>query len=207
MSLAWFPQLFRQMREAFPEFAYDVWTDMATPMAAALEQGKLDLAIIPAIAHSNELLLEKLGTEDMMWVVAATLLRGQAVPQDRGAAQALLDRCPLWCVPQPSYYFNLAMDGLAQHGLVPRQVNSCNHMVAAYELAIAEAGVVLVGREIAQVALAAGTLVPACGRLHPPPVEIFLAWNRNRNRPHRLLHELIKHAHATRHQADAGGRP
>jgi DNA-binding transcriptional LysR family regulator len=178
LSMRWFAQLFRHTSQTMPGLAYDIEVNMTAPILAALEQGKLDLAIMPHAEESSELAVDSVGFEAMSWVISSQLVDALPTTDEPGAIQALLNAQPLWCVPKPSYYFSQALDGLRHAGATPRRVNTINNMAAAQEVALAGGGIALIGTEQARPFFESGALVPAFGPLCPPRIEYFITCRR-----------------------------
>lgn len=172
--------MLRTVRQAMPRLDFDLETRFSGRMARALEQGELDLAVFtmaPADLGRYRIIARSLGLETLQWLIAPSLM-GPTRTRRANDVQAMLDRYPLWCVPRPTWHFELALDSLRSRGATIRRLNTCNNLPAMAEIVLAGAGIGLLTDHLTEDHRRQGGLIPAFGRhggVGPPPLEFFVA--------------------------------
>lgn len=156
-ALSWFPAFIARLRETMPLVSYEIDVDLTASMHAKLSSGKIDIALLAGPVTGKDLRSVPLGSVRMVWMtspLARQRLKGATTPQE------LLSRQPIWSLSYPSASHSITMSMLEGWGIVPDQLNTCNHIMSLIAIVASGAGAALFPEILVRGHLARAELIP-----------------------------------------------
>lgn len=171
------PGIVQAARRTLPGLRITVQGEMLTPqMEAALEEGRLDVAVLRPPVRSDEIALRLLEQDQLV----------AALPADSPLAErGTLDITELSAedfIGYPSYsaVSSISVEACRKAGFQPRLVQEAKETSTLLSLVAAGMGVALVPMTSRMFSFQGVVFRPL---RNPPPVDLAVAWNRNNETP------------------------
>jgi DNA-binding transcriptional LysR family regulator len=171
------PGIVQAARRTLPGLRITVQGEMLTPqMEAALEEGRLDVAVLRPPVRSDEIALRLLEQDQLV----------AALPADSPLAErGTLDITDLSAedfigYPSSSAVSSISVEACRKAGFQPRLVQEAKETSTLLSLVAAGMGVALVPMTSRMFSFQGVVFRPL---RNPPPVDLAVAWNRNNETP------------------------
>ncbi|WP_427005646.1 LysR substrate-binding domain-containing protein [Pseudarthrobacter sp. H2] len=171
------PGIVQAARRTLPGLRITVQGEMLTPqMEAALEEGRLDVAVLRPPVRSDEIALRLLEQDQLV----------AALPADSPLAErGTLDITDLSAedfigYPSSSAVNSISVEACRKAGFKPRLVQEAKETSTLLSLVAAGMGVALVPMTSRMFSFQGVVFRPL---RNPPPVDLAVAWNRNNDTP------------------------
>lgn len=149
------PAFVSAVERDLPGVTLEIELDLTARMLQQLLAGTSDLVFLAGPVASPGVRTVALGAVGLVWVASAAT-----------AAAGGFDRpLPVWSIPEHSPIHGAMRESLAQHGIVPPVIRTCNNVRALVDIVRAGQGAALLPETMIRAQLAEGTLVPVL----PPP--------------------------------------
>jgi DNA-binding transcriptional LysR family regulator len=171
------PSIVQAARRTLPGLRITVQGEMLTPqMEAALEEGRLDVAVLRPPIRSDEVMVRLLEQDQL--VVA---LPADSPFAERGTLD-ITDLAAEDFIGYPSYsaVHTISVEACRKAGFQPRLVQEAKETSTLLSLVAAGMGVALVPMTSRMFSFQGVVFRPL---RHPPPVDLAVAWNRNNETP------------------------
>lgn len=177
VATTWFGELVARLKAEMPRVTYQIEVDLTVNMRQKLELGQLDIAIVAAPLDSNRLSVASLGSLDLLWVCAPSVLR--EARRKRVPAGALLASQPIWCLARPSHMQPMAVETLRLHGVTLTDINTSNNLQSMVGIVAAGGGIALLPSNMVEGHIRRRELSALSDLLPPQPLEFVIAHHRD----------------------------
>lgn len=171
------PAVVQAARRTLPGLRITVQGEMLTPqMEAALEEGRLDVAVLRPPVRSGDIALKLLEQDQLVAALPAdSLLAGQGPLE-----LADLSSHDFIGYPASSAVSSIVIDACRQAGFQPRLVQEAKETSTLLSLVAAGMGIALVPMTSRMFSFQGVVFRPL---RNPPPVDLAVAWNRTNETP------------------------
>ncbi|WP_085026350.1 LysR family transcriptional regulator [Ensifer aridi] len=157
------PGFIAQMKDQWPDLAFEIEIELTAQMIEALLSGKVDLAFAAGMVGHPALLATPIGTVELLWVASPNVAR----EMDEG----IIDRpLSLWSLPSHSPIYHLMKEGLAGLLIPQRAINLCNNVRTMIEIVTMGNGFSLLPRSMVARELEVGSLVSVMSDRRVEPI-------------------------------------
>ncbi|MCW1383092.1 LysR family transcriptional regulator [Novosphingobium sp. KCTC 2891] len=179
------PGFVHAVEQELPGVALEIEIDLTARMLQQLQAGTSDLVFLAGPVASPGLVTAPIGSVGLVWAASPATARAG------GFARPL----PVWSLPANSPIHGVMRETLAERGIAPRAIGTCNNVRMLVEILIGGEGAAVLPEPMVRGELAAGTLVEVLPR--PKRKLRFEAAIRAREQDPLIL-ELFRRASALR---------
>jgi len=150
------PAYVHEVERDLPGVTLEIELDLTARMLQQLLGGMIDMAFLAGPVASPGIRTAEIGAVGLVWVA------GQNTARAGGFAQSL----PVWSIPSHSPLHGVMLETLAQNGLTPRSISTCNNVRTLIEIISGGGGAAVLPEPMVRPLLASGALVEVLPR--PP---------------------------------------
>lgn len=162
------PDLLRDLSEKYPKLAVSVAVDLSHHLAARLDSGELDIAVVSTPPRMASLRYIRLASLNVAWVAAP---RYRRIVTDAHA----LSGQRIFGTPSPSNVATIIADWFHACGIEAPTLSICNSMPAVVGLVTAGAGVGVMPLKLVETSIRKGALCVLDGVAPVAAQDVFIA--------------------------------
>ncbi|GAB2885937.1 LysR family transcriptional regulator [Paralcaligenes sp. KSB-10] len=188
VAVTWLARLMAHLKEKMPGVNYEIEVGLTVNMRHKLEVGQLDVAILAAVADSNQITATNLGGVDLHWLIGRKLLA--EAEKKCASVKEILESYPIWCVARPSYMYPLAVEMLRKYGVAPKNINTSDSVQSIVELAANDVGIAVLPESMVIQHMKDGRLLSISKELAVERLDFVIA--RRCDQDQAIIQEIIK---------------
>ncbi|MDF8331949.1 LysR family transcriptional regulator [Novosphingobium cyanobacteriorum] len=148
------PGFVAQVEQDLPGVTLELELDLTARMLQQLLGGTSDIVFLAGPVASPGIRTAAIGSVRLVWVAS------RATAQAGGFANPL----PVWSIPSHSPLHGVMRESLAQHGIAPPTIATCNNVRTLVEIVLAGRGAAVLPETMIRAELASGALVEVLPR-------------------------------------------
>lgn len=168
IALTWLHSLLGRITADYPNVQIELDIDLSSRLLAKLEEGRIDIALVPGNPSLSGSTRRSLGAAALSWMCAPGFL-----PKSKILRPADLAEIPILTLSQGSNSHSVMTSWFADSGVVPKQVAYCNSLTVIVSLVMKHVGISLLPEPPLQHHIDSGTLHLFCETPAVSPVEYW----------------------------------